>query len=136
LEQVPLEEADEILQDHPEPGTFLLGEASRSSIGVAALVLGLLSAWMLWIVHKFLDGGGWLDLIVGLVLDEWTLAVGLFALVLLIWAIFTPAWLSRALTAAYKKLTWAMALVGLLFGAATLILLLVVPVLVQLGMLQ
>jgi hypothetical protein len=105
-------------------------------MGVVALVLGLLSVWMLWIVHNFLDRGGWFGLLVGLVLDEFILASGLFALVLLTWAIFAPAWLSRAFTAAYHKLTGTIALVGLLFGAAILILLLVIPVLLQLGILQ
>jgi hypothetical protein len=135
LERSPLEEIDEFARDSSEPGRFL-GGSSRPSMGVAALVIGLLSGWMFWIVHNFLDRDAWLGLLAGLVLDEWVLASGLFALVLMIWAIFAPAWLSRVLVAAYHKLGLMIALVGLLFVAASLILLLVVPALLQLGILQ
>ncbi len=98
-------------------------------MGVAALVLGLLCGWMLWIVHNSLDGGRWFDLIVGLVLGELILAVGLFALVLLTWAIFAPTWLSRALTTAHHKLAGAIV-------ATLLILIFVIPILELLGILR
>jgi hypothetical protein len=119
----------------PEPGNPF-GGTGRPTMAVAAIGLGALSAWMFWIVNTFLDGGGWFDLIVGLVLDDLILAVGLFAVVLLIWAIFTPAWLSRLLASSQKKLHRAIALIGILFGVSLMILLLVFPVLVQLGIMR
>lgn len=102
-------------------------------MGVAGILIGLLAAWMTWIINKFLDGNTWGDLIVRLILDEFTYAAALFGLMLLVWALFTPAWLSRALRAARHKLQRTIALVAILFGAATLILLFVVPLLVWLG---
>lgn len=105
-------------------------------MGIVALVLGVMAAWMSWIVHKFLDGGGWYDLIVGLILDELILAVGLFAFVLLIRAIFAPAWLDRILVAAGHKLVWAILLVGTLFGLAAFILLFIGPILLHFGVVR
>ncbi len=90
---------------------------------------------MFYIIRMTLDGDGWFDLIVGVVLREFTIAVGLLASLLLLWAIFAPDWLSRVYMAAYRKLVLALALVGLLFGAAILFLV-VGPVLVFLGILR
>jgi hypothetical protein len=129
------EEPDDSVQDDPNCA-LILDRSRRIALGVVALPLGLLGGWMFWIVHTFLNGGGWLDLIVGVVLDEFILAVVLFALVLLRGAVFAPHWLSRAFTAAYQNLTWAIALVGILFGAAALIVFVVGPMLVRLGIVE
>jgi len=67
----------------------------RCTIGCLAVLFGLLAFWIAWIVATFLHGGGWFELVVGLVLDEVILAVGLLAAALLIWALFVPARMSR-----------------------------------------
>jgi hypothetical protein len=131
MEEERLEKTDQVLQD-----LFRLDWVHRLRLGVVALSLAFMPAWWFWFVHKWWVRRGWLDLIVGVIFDEFFVAVGLFALVLLIWAIFTPAWLAHLLTAAYRKLLWAIVLVGLLFCSATLILFLVVPVLLWLGIVQ
>ncbi len=64
-------------------------------MGCVAIVFGLLAFWIGWIVSNCLDGRGWFDLVVGLVLDEVVLAVGLLSLTLLIWALFAPPKISR-----------------------------------------
>jgi hypothetical protein len=104
-------------------GPFADG-ASRPVLGVTALALGLFAVWMAWIVHRFLDGRGWFDLIVGLILDELILTIGLFALLLLVWAMFAPAWLTRLLSTAYQKVSWVVAFVAFLFGAGLLLVIL------------
>ncbi|MCR4415584.1 MAG: hypothetical protein NUV77_24495 [Thermoguttaceae bacterium] len=78
----------------------------------------MIAAWLFWLVHRSLDGQAWFDGIVRTVLDEFILSVALFAVALLIWATWKPAWLTRVLSAAHKKLVWAVALMGLFFGAA------------------
>jgi hypothetical protein len=120
----------------PEPPDLPPTGEGRAAMGVAGVFIGLLAAWMMWIVNKFLDGNTWGDLIVRLILDELTLTAALFGLMLLVWALFAPAWLSRALQASRHKLQRTIALVVILFGAATLILLFVVPVLVWLGIVE
>ena len=75
---------------------------------------------MLRIVNQFVDGNGWYDLIVRFVLDDLILAVGLFAIALLIWAVFAPPGLPRMLASAQHKLTWGVAVFWLLIGAAVL----------------
>ena len=135
MEKDLLDEADEVPRDEYEPETLLVERPSRLATGVFAVVLGLLAVWMFYIIRMTLDGDGWFDLIVGLVLRELTIAVGLLASLLLLWAISAPDWVSRVYTAAYRKLVWALALVGLLFGAAILFLV-VGPVLVFLGILR
>jgi uncharacterized membrane protein len=129
MEEAGHEEPDEDIVDHPEPETFQFGNASRPSMGVAAVALIMLSVWMLWIDHKYAKGGGPFELIVAVVIGELTLSIGLFASVLLIWAMFAPAWLSRVLQAAHDKLAWAIVATGV-------ILTLVIPALALLRILQ
>jgi hypothetical protein len=130
-----LEKPDESSQDHP-----VLGRppdvSSRVALALVALPFGLLAAWMFWIVHKFLVGPGWIDRIVGAVLDEFILAVGLFTVTLLIGAMFAPAWLSRAISTAYWKLVSSITVVSVLFGTVLLIVIIVLPILVGLGLLK
>jgi hypothetical protein len=130
------EETDESLRNRPVFVGRPLDASGRFALAVIALPFGLLSAWMLWVVHRFLDRKGWFDLIVAVVLDEFILAVGLFALTLLIGAIFAPSWLARAFTAVSRKLVRMTTLVVLLFGAAFVIVMFVLPVLVRLGVLR
>lgn len=63
----------------------------RCSMGCVAVLFGLLAFWIAWIAANFLDGRGWFDFVVRMVLDEVVLAVGLLSLTLLIWAVFAPA---------------------------------------------
>ncbi len=104
-------------------------------MGVFAVALGLLALWMWYIIRMSLDGDSWFDLIVGLILRELAVAVGLFAALLLLWATFAPEWIARVYVAACRKLFLALALVGLLFGSAILFLV-VGPLLVFLGILR
>ncbi len=139
MEQNGHQEHDERRQDHFEPGATFDGvplDAGRIALAVIAFPFALLCAWMLWIVHKYLDGKGWFDLIVGIVLNEFILAVGLFALILLIEAIFAPTWLSRAFEAVCQKVIWATGALVLLFGVAFLLVLFVLPILIRLGILR
>lgn len=110
--------------------------AGRIGIGVVSIPFGILSAWMFWMVHKFLNGHGWFDLIVGTVLDTFVLMVGLFSLTLLVGAIFGPRWLPEAFEAILNNMVLAIAGVGLLIGSAFLIVVFVVPVLIQMGYLR
>ncbi len=119
-----------------EPSDLPPAAEGRAEMGVVGIFIGLLAAWMMWIINKFLDGNTWGDLIVRLILDELALAAALFGLMLLVWALFAPAWLSRALRAARHKLQRPIALVAILFGAATLILLFAVPGLAWLGIVE
>jgi hypothetical protein len=129
------DETDDSVRNHPVLGTPL--DASRRiALAVVALPFGLLSAWMVWIVHRFLDGKGWFDVIVGAVLNEFILAVGLFALILLVGAVFAPTWLARAFAAVTRKLVRVTTLVILLLVGVFLIVMFVQPVLVRLGVLQ
>jgi hypothetical protein len=130
------EEPDARPRTRPVHAGRPLDASGRFALAAIALPLGLLSAWMLWVVHRFLDGKGWFDLIVAVVLDEFILAVGLFALTLLIGAIFAPTWLSRAFTAVSRKLVWATTVIAILFGLAFLIVMFVLPVLARLGILR
>lgn len=104
-----------------------LGGASRPSMAVGAIAIGVLSAWMFWIVHTFLDGRGWFDLIVGHILEEVIFTADAFAVLLLIWALFAPNWLTRILNAAYHKLAHTIAWLGLLFAASVFLLTVVLP---------
>jgi hypothetical protein len=135
LEQDPLDEPAEVLRDEYEPETLFVEGSSRPAIGMFAVVLGLLAVWMFYIIRISLDGDGWFDLIVGFVLRELIIALGLFATLLLLWAIFAPGWISRVYAAACRKLVLALAFVGLLFGSAILFLVMG-PVLVFLGILR
>lgn len=83
-------------------------------MGLVAAFVGLLSAWMLWIVHKFAGGDDWFSLIVTLILDELALTGLLFSAVALIWACFAPARLGRILGAALGKLALVASWVGYL----------------------
>ena len=69
--------------------------SERWTMGCLAILFGLLAFWIGWIVANFLDGRGWFDLIVSLVLDEVILAVGLLSITLLIWALFAPPKITR-----------------------------------------
>lgn len=102
-------------------------------MAVGALAIGALSAWMLWMVNKLLDGNTLYDWVVGLVLDEVILAAGFFAVLLFVWALFTPAWLTRLINAAYHKLTRSLAWLGILFAASVLFMILVLPLVLKLA---
>jgi hypothetical protein len=99
----------------PFPGT------SRPTLAVGALALGVMGVWMFWIERNALDGNGWFDWIVGLILDELILALVVFACLLLVWALFRPARLGRLLTGAQHELTRRIQLLGIVFGAAVVI---------------
>jgi hypothetical protein len=108
----------------------------RVGMGVVGIIFGLIAAWMAWFLNKFLNGNGWFEWIVGWVLYDLALAIGLFSLVQLIGAIFAPRWLTRAFELASHKLIWAIGGFWLLMGAATIGLLIVVPILLWLGVVQ
>ncbi len=133
-EWVPLEAQE---KGAPEtvasPARF--GILERITLAVVALILGTIAGWMFWIVHTFLTGRGWFDLIVGTVLDALILALAAFSTVLLIRAVCHPAWLDRISQTVYHSLRWAIGGVGLLVGAG-LAVLIVLAILVQLGMVK
>lgn len=86
----------------------------RIGLALFALILGLLGTWIYWAAHRFEQGppGGlrWVYLIV----DEFVYAIWLFAVLLLVRAIFAPAWLDRLLRFAYKHLRDVILLIGVL----------------------
>ena len=121
MNQSPIEKSGEISTNSSAPDAIPNDGTSRFAVGCLSIVFGLFAGWMLWIVHNFLDRRGWFDWIVGQILDEIILAVAVFAIVLLIWAVFAPPWIPRLLAAAYRNLTKAiMLVVVLLFGSAAL----------------
>ncbi|MBV9125250.1 MAG: hypothetical protein JO112_17985 [Planctomycetes bacterium] len=131
----PLEKPVAIFQD-PSEQAALSHWTSRLALGGVGLLFGVLAAWLFWMVQHYLTGHGWFDLIVSLVLYELSGAAGLLALVLLIRAVFAPAWLSRILAGAIQKLGCAIALFCLAFiGAHVLFFFFGGPFLVWLGIL-
>lgn len=130
-----LKETGETSGDRSEPVFLIHGTRSRPAIGAIAIAILLVDKLIISIYFDFMQGNGWYELIVGAVVLELIVAVGLYGWVLLIWAVFAPAWLSRLFTAAYRKLTWALAFVCLLFGAAILFVM-VAPILIFLGMIR
>ncbi|MGC1274090.1 MAG: hypothetical protein WBC44_10315 [Planctomycetaceae bacterium] len=90
---------------------------SRCGVACLSIALGVLSFWILWIVHTFLQWQGWGARLVGLFLHELVLSVVAFATLLLIWAACMPNWVPRVLEAAYRKLSRiVLAFFVLLFG--------------------
>ncbi len=114
----------------PEPPprpTFAYDPAdlgSRLSMGVFATILGVMAAWMGWIVWTFLDGGGWFDFAVGLILDEVIFALAVYALANLIWAVFAPRWLTGVLDGAGGHLVRAIQVFGIVFASSVVIVIL------------
>ena len=92
----------------PEP-SFADEPGSRLGLGCISIPIGVIAAWMFWIVHTFLDGHGVFDLVVGLLLDELIGAIALFAIASLVWAIFAPKWLGRLLGVVFAHLAHAIA---------------------------
>ena len=72
-------------------------------------------------VHKFANEDNWFDFIVRLVLDEMVVAMGLFAVVLLIRAVFAPAWLTALVNwAAAHAAQVVLGVFAVLFGSLIL----------------
>ncbi len=95
--------------DSPEPSvpSFLAKDiAGRCGLACVAISLIGLDAWILWITHRFVGWQGWFDRIVGLLLHELILTVGVFGLLLLVWAAFTPAWIRNILAAVHRKISF------------------------------
>jgi hypothetical protein len=129
-----LEDQDDSPQDRVVFGKRL-DATGRVVLAVVALPFGLLSGWMFWIVHNFANGRDWFDLIVRVILDEFILAIGLFALTLLLGAVFAPGWLARVFDAVAAKLVFATMMIVILFVAVFCIVMFVAPVLMWLGIL-
>lgn len=91
----------------------------RIVLGVFALILGAIASWLYWVVHRFDRGPagvGWFR-ILSLIVDEFIYAVFLFAAVLLLKAVFAPAWLDQFLQFAYHHLRQAIWIIyGLFVG--------------------
>jgi len=62
-------------QTGPQP----LRGTERLAMGCVSVLFGLLASWIAWIAANFLDGDGWFDFVVGLVLHEVIVSVGLLA---------------------------------------------------------
>jgi hypothetical protein len=112
--------------DSKDPGT-------RTSLGCASVFLGAIAAWMIWFVHKFLDGAGWVEFLIRTLLDELAFSIGLFAIVILIWALFTPEWIRRSLTAATERIMLAVIVFFALLLGVPVVLLAVFAVLALFG---
>ncbi len=107
----------------------------RLTLGLAAIILGAVAAWMFWLVNRFLGGGGWYDWIVGLFLDELILALALFSVVNLVWALFRPAWMGHLLVRVYKNLGHAIVWFWIFFGSVIAIVA-VAGLLAQMGLIR
>jgi hypothetical protein len=105
-------------------------------MGCVAVLFGLLAYWMWWIVATCLDEDGWFDFLVGMVIHEVILAVGLLALVLLIWAIFASARLGRVFETACAHAAKAAAVFFALLIAPPLLFAVVWSVLTALGIVE
>jgi hypothetical protein len=89
----------------------------RIVLALFALILGAIASWLYWVVHRFdrgPAGAGWIR-ILSLIVDEFIYAVFLFAAVLLLKAVFAPAWLDRCLHFAYHHLQHAILIISGLF---------------------
>jgi hypothetical protein len=93
----------------------------RAGLGCISVPIGIIAAWMFWIVNTCLDGHGVFDLVVGLLLDELIGAIALFAMANLVWAIFAPRWLERLLGSVYAHLAHAIAWFWIIVVSAVLI---------------
>ena len=121
------------LEDHDD-GPFLGGQftaSDRLGLFAVAIVLGAIAAWIFWIVRTCLDGHGWFDFTVRLVLYDFVVSILIFTVGLAIYAAFLPQWLDRFLKLASKKLHSAIGAIFLLFGLTLVVLLFVLPVLIH-----
>lgn len=102
--------------------------ADRAFMGILGIVVGAFGAWMGWVVQKFLDGNTWGDFIVRVILNDLVFAILLFAVALIVHAVFPKlgSWLLEKTTG---TMTSSVAIVFICFGVPMLLFLALTPVL-------
>ena len=110
--------------------------SDRLGFTATATLLIILASWMFWIVQTFLKGRAWGDFAARMILTDFIFAIFVFALVLLIYALFAPQWLVRILNRCAKHLSVLIASLSIMFAVTTVVVLLVLPILLHFGVLE
>ncbi|MEX0728168.1 MAG: hypothetical protein WD065_18005 [Planctomycetaceae bacterium] len=110
--------------------------ADRIWLFVVAAVLGTIASWMFWIVHTFLDGRGWGEFAIRMILDDIIFSVAMLASLFALYALFKPRWINRILTRAAGKLYFMIMTILTFFAVTSGVFILVFTVLQYLGMVK
>jgi hypothetical protein len=105
----------------------------RIKIVVVGALLGVIAGWLWFFLDKFTNTRTWGDLLVRLVLKDFAVIVGLFAIGLLIHGLFLPEWLNKILAKSQEKTIFAVAALWTLFLLATFLVMVVLPILSYFG---
>lgn len=94
------------------------------AMGCLAIIFGIPAVWLYWMARTFVDGDTWYDFIVRSILDELILALGLFAIVMVVAGFFPYPRLTRIVNWAMEHM--AMTVLVVFWGMVGSLLLFIV----------
>jgi hypothetical protein len=110
--------------------------SERIGLVTVATIFGAIAYWIYWIVQTFLDGRGWGDFVVRMLLHELVFVIGLFAVSLAAYAVFSTPWLDDWVAYFAHKLHSTSVILLVLFALVVAFALVGLPMLLHLGVLK